>query len=127
MKTILLADDYESIREFCRQELEDEGYRVVTADDGEEAIDLVRKYSPDLVILDLHMPWKGGLKAAEQINSFNPGIPIILLTDHDESCLIEGHGVLAKVCIEKCADLTELKRQIIRTLGSPEADDSFTR
>ena len=41
MKTILLADDKKNIREFCRQELEDEGYRVILARDGREAIQLV--------------------------------------------------------------------------------------
>lgn len=125
MKTILLADDYESIREFCRQELEDEGYRVITADDGAEAIDLVQQHSPDLVILDIHMPGKNGFKAAEQIKTSKPGIPVIFFTDHDRTRVADDHSLLARVCVEKCEDLTELKRQITRVLGSREANERF--
>ena len=121
MKTILLVDDYKSIREFCRQEIEDEGYRVITADDGAEAIDLVRQHSPDLVILDIHMPRKNGLKAAEQIKTFKPAIPVIFFTNHDRTRAAGDRSLNARVCVEKCEDLTELKRHITQILGGAKS------
>ncbi len=87
MKTILLADDEKNIREFCKQELEDEGYRLILARDGREAIKLVRKEQPDLVILDLCMPRLGGLDAIEPIWAIAPEVPIILFTANDEYCV----------------------------------------
>jgi len=81
MTTIVLADDKKNIREFCKQELEDEGYRVILARDGREAIKLVRKERPDLVVLDLCMPRLGGLDAIGPIWAIAPEVPIILFTE----------------------------------------------
>ena len=72
MTTILLADDKKNIRDFCKQELEDEGYHVVLARDGQEAIQLVQQEPPDLVVLDLCMPRVGGLDAVEPIRASPP-------------------------------------------------------
>ena len=122
MKTILLADDHKSIREFCRQELEDDGYRVITACHGAEAIELVEQKTQDLVILDLRMPRKNGFEAAEEIKASEPKLPIIFLTSHDEDCMRDDRGLLAKACVEKREDLTELKREIARVMGSCETN-----
>ena len=68
MTTILFADDCVSIRELLREEFEEEGYRVLTARDGREAVDLFRAERPDLAILDVKMPGKDGLEVARLIN-----------------------------------------------------------
>ena len=125
MTTILLADDKKNIRDFCKQELEDEGYRVILARDGREAIELVRKDTPDLVILDLDMPRVGGLDAIEPIQSIAPGVPVILFTANDEGCMAGGHSRLAVAYVEKSEDLTELKRTIARILASQEGKVPF--
>ena len=116
MATILLADDQKNIRDFCKQELEDEGYRVILARDGREAIRLIRKEPPDLVILDLCMPRVGGLDAVEPIRALAPEIPIILFTANDEDCMTDDRSRHAVACVEKSEDLTELKRAIVRFL-----------
>ncbi len=121
MLTILVADDKKNIREFCKEELEDEGYRVVLACDGQEAIELVQKRPPDIVILDLCMPRLGGLDAVEPIRSLVPDVPIILFTANDEDCLTDARSRHATACVEKSEDLTELKRAINRTLTSRKA------
>jgi CheY-like chemotaxis protein len=122
MKTILLADDHKNIREFCRQELEDEGYRVITACDGAEGIELAQQELPDVVILDIRMPRKNGFEAAEEIKASEPRLPIIFLTSHDEDCMKDDRSLLAKACIEKREDLTELKHGITWVLESREAN-----
>ncbi len=125
MKTILLADDEKNIREFCKQELEDEGYRVILARDGREAIKLFQKERPDLVILDLRMPRLGGLDAIGPIWAIAPEVPVILFTANDEDCVTDGRSRHAVACVEKSEDLTELKRAIVRAMGGHEASEPF--
>ncbi|MCL2789809.1 MAG: response regulator [Desulfobulbus sp.] len=62
MKRILVVDDEAQIRTMLTQMLEQEGYTVHTAENGEEGISLVRRYAFDLVITDMIMPVKDGLK-----------------------------------------------------------------
>ena len=118
MTTILLADDCANIREFCRQELEEEGYRVLLARDGREAVDLVRSERPDLAILDIWMPRVNGLEAAERIAAIYSGIRIILFTNNDELCLRDPRSEFAAACIEKGGDIMELKRTVASVLAS---------
>ena len=59
-RTILIVDDEPNIRGFLKLALEDEGYRVETAADGQDALDKVRRNPPDAVLLDLVMPGVDG-------------------------------------------------------------------
>lgn len=118
MKTILFADDHRSIRDYCRRELEDEGYRVVLARDAAEAVEAVRRERPDAVILDICMPQGGGLSAIEQIKQLAPALPVVFFTANDELCLSDRRSCLASACVEKAADLTELKHVVFRLLSS---------
>jgi CheY-like chemotaxis protein len=125
MKTILLADDNHTVREFCRRELEEEGYRVVLARDGGEAIGVLRRELPDLVVLDICMPRTDGLEAVQRIKEIEPQVPVIFFTSYDEDCLKDRRGQLATACIEKCEDLTELKRVVVRALSSRDEAESL--
>src|SRR5208283_2327956 len=110
MKTILFADDQKNIREYCRRALADEGYRVVVARDGIEALEMFLAETPDLAILDISMPRSNGLEALEQIKCRFPHIPVILFTAHDEDCMRDHRAQLAAACVEKAEDLAQLKR-----------------
>jgi two-component system response regulator VicR len=77
--TILVADDEQNITDVCKRYLELEGYRVVIANDGEEALEIWRKESPNLLILDLMMPKKDGFAVCEEIRTSHD-TPVILLT-----------------------------------------------
>ncbi len=126
MKTILLADDNPGAALLCKTEIEDEGYRVLLAEDGEEAYRLVRDKAPDVVILDISMPGVGGLEALARIKAGHPDIPVILFTGFDEDCLRDRRANLATACVEKKAgDLTELKRAIMRALAYGDAPRSL--
>lgn len=89
-KTILVVDDEVHIRELLRQHLEAEGYHVIQAVDGREAIAQVKQQKPNLVILDLMMPNLNGFDAAAILKN-DPqtmGIPIIILSilgDHERA------------------------------------------
>jgi CheY-like chemotaxis protein len=118
MTTILLAEDNANLRDYCRRELEDEGYRVVAARDGVEATEMFDRESPDLAVLDICMPVKNGLEVAEQIHGVSPQTLIIFFTSFDEACLQDERSRYAAACVEKDADLTELKRVINGLLAS---------
>jgi DNA-binding response OmpR family regulator len=77
--TILVADDERNITDVCRRYLELEGYRVVVADDGHQALELWRSEKPDVVVLDLMMPRIDGWKVCEEIRT-NQDTPVIMLT-----------------------------------------------
>ena len=115
MKTILLADDSKNIRDFCRAALEDDGYRVVLACDGLDAIRAFVEETADLAILDISMPRMTGLEALERLSRFAPQVPVILFTAHEEDCVQDRRALLATACVRKSEDLSELKRAIADT------------
>jgi CheY-like chemotaxis protein len=118
MATLLFADNHKGIREYCQRELEDEGYRVVVARDGAEAVRLTYRYMPDLVILDICMPVVNGLEAIERIKTFQPDVPVIFFTSFDDVCVRDERSRYATACVEKREDLTELKHVVNAALNS---------
>ncbi|MGO8745860.1 MAG: response regulator [Thermoguttaceae bacterium] len=122
LRTILLADDNRNIREFCRATLEDDGYRVVLACDGYEAIRLFSKERPDLAILDISMPKADGLEVLRLIRGWAPHFPVVLFTAHDEDCLYDRRASLAAAVIKKSEDLSELKRVVHREIRASRSE-----
>lgn len=87
-ETVLIAEDESIIRMDLREMLEEEGYEVVEAADGEEAVRLARASAPALVILDIKMPVMDGLTAARTIT--DEGIaPCLILTAFSQRDLVE--------------------------------------
>lgn len=84
MKKILLVDDEESIHLLYRDELEEEGYEVHSAFNGEEALEKLGILSPDLIILDINMPGMNGIEALRRIKEINSEIPVILCSAYQE-------------------------------------------
>ncbi|MBR1939078.1 MAG: sigma-54-dependent Fis family transcriptional regulator [Spirochaetales bacterium] len=82
MATILIADDEKNIRSGLQIAFEDEGYDVLTAENGEIAWKLINTTSVDLVITDIRMPVMTGLDLLEKSSSAYPLLPIIVLTGH---------------------------------------------
>jgi PleD family two-component response regulator len=83
---ILVVDDNKIIRAALRKILEKENHRVITAEDGLEAIKLVMAEQPDLIITDLLMPKMDGMTLIKKLRSHRAGrhVPIIMLTAKDE-------------------------------------------
>jgi len=80
--TVLVADDDRKIIDMLRRTLAYEGYAVLTASDGAEALEKVRTHRPDLIILDRMMPGLEGLEVARRIRAADP-TPILMLTARD--------------------------------------------
>jgi two-component system nitrogen regulation response regulator NtrX len=80
--TILLTDDERSIRRALREILEFEGYQVVEAESGEEALQLIKESSIDLMFLDVMMKGKDGLEVLEILKEWQIDFPVIMLSGH---------------------------------------------
>lgn len=85
-ETILIVEDELDIAELLQYNLNREGFRVLEAGTGEAALDIIRKESPDLVLLDLMLPKIGGLEVCRRVRSDadTRNVPIIMLTAKGE-------------------------------------------
>lgn len=111
MKTILVVDDDESIRNLLTEELKEEGYRVITAPNARDALKIVEQEPLDLVVLDIRMPGMDGLEVLPRILGLKEGLPVILNTaysQYQESFM----SWAADAYLIKSSDLTELKQKI---------------
>jgi DNA-binding response OmpR family regulator len=80
--TILVIDDEKDLIELVRYNLENDGFDVIAATDGQSGLDVVKKHRPDLVVLDLMMPGLDGLQVCQQLRADpqSARIPLIMLT-----------------------------------------------
>lgn len=127
-RTILIADDEPDILEILNFNLESEGYEVIKATNGNEAVVLAKKNKPDLIILDVMMPGKTGFEVCKILRSYNEfekTIIIFLTALNDESTEIKGletggddyitKPISPKVLISR---VNALFRRIIKETGS---------
>ncbi len=80
MNTILIVDDEKSMREFLKILLVKEGYKVFTAQDGDQALELIQKSPVDLVVSDIRMPGISGLELLARIKDHDEDVPVIMIT-----------------------------------------------
>ncbi|PNX50235.1 MAG: two-component system response regulator [Thermoplasmata archaeon M9B2D] len=107
---VLIVDDDPAIRMLYKEELEDEGYEVVIASSGEEALNLFDSENPDIVTLDILMPGMDGIQVLRHMKEKNPRLPIIMSTAYDYR---DDFAIWAsEAYIVKSADLTQLKETI---------------
>ena len=93
VKKILIADDEPDILEIIQYNLQNEGYEVVTAKNGNEAIDQAKRVNPDLIILDIMMPGKNGIEVCNILRlqpAFNDTLIIFLTALSDEVTEVKG-------------------------------------
>jgi two-component system alkaline phosphatase synthesis response regulator PhoP len=93
VKKILIADDEPDILEIIQYNLRNEGYEVITAKNGNEAIDMAKKFQPDLIILDIMMPGKNGIEVCNILRlqpAFNDTLIIFLTALSDEGSEVRG-------------------------------------
>ncbi len=92
-KKVLIADDEQDILEIISYNLANEGYEIYTAKDGNKALDVTRKVHPDLIILDIMMPYKTGIEVCRILRSndeFRDTLIIFLTALNDELSHIKG-------------------------------------
>jgi two-component system, NtrC family, nitrogen regulation response regulator NtrX len=79
---VFIVDDEEGIRESLSGIFEDEGYTVLTAGTAEEALDMLKEQTPDLMFLDVWLPGIDGIQALTKIRESNPELPIVMISGH---------------------------------------------
>jgi DNA-binding response OmpR family regulator len=109
---ILVVDDEVPIRRLCKEELEEEGYEVVTARTGAEAMESFRRESPGLVVLDIKLPDVDGLELLARMKEIRRNVPIIMHTAFDY--MYDLACETADAYVVKSGDFRELKAAIRR-------------
>ena len=92
-RKVLIADDEPDIIEILKYNLVNEGYDVITAKDGDEALEKAKKTQPDLIVLDIMMPKKNGVEVCELLRiqpAFKDTLILFLTALNDESTHIKG-------------------------------------
>ncbi len=120
-KRLLVVDDDPSVREFLKKVLEDTGYEVILAADGEEAADKLDDPKIDLLILDLNMPNRDGWDVLEDAHSDHPLMPVVIVTgmiDQLATMAIPGAAALLQKPIDVPVMLEKIKELLAET---PEA------
>jgi CheY-like chemotaxis protein len=110
-KKILVVEDEEGLRLLYEEELKAEGYEILTARNGREAIQQLEKNKPDLVVLDIVMPVMDGMEALGRIVGKNRKIPVILNTSYP-GYRDDFMSWAADAYVTKSIDLTELKNKV---------------
>jgi len=120
METLLVVDDEAHQRMLYQEELSDEGYQIILARNGKEAVEKVLKIVPDLIVLDIRMPVMDGLEALGKIIGKQRDIPIIIHSAYS-SYKDDFMSWAADDFVVKSADLSELKRKIRVLLDKKKA------
>jgi CheY-like chemotaxis protein len=132
-KTVLVVDDEPDVQRYLATLLEDAGFTVLTASDGEEALEIVRARRPDLISLDLIMPRKSGHRLLYELRKDRAlaRIPVLIVTAHARDELGKGSlqdlldgGVISGpgTYLEKPVNPLTYIRSIQRALGLEEGD-----
>ncbi len=125
---ILLVDDEPLYLRLLKVNLESEGYEIITARNGEEALEIVSQSIPNLIIMDVMMPKMDGISACNRIRQFS-NVPIILLTAlGEEQDRVNGLNIGADDYVVKPFSATELvarvKAVLRRTQGQKDSNES---
>lgn len=103
-RKVLIADDEPDILEILKYNLEKEGYGVVTAKDGDEALDKAKQVTPDLIVLDMMMPKKSGMEVCELLRAqsqFRDTLIMFLTALNDETTQLKGFDTGADDYVSK--------------------------
>jgi DNA-binding response OmpR family regulator len=123
MKRLLIVDDEKNILKLYEKEFKEEGYEVLTASSGLEALQKISSTALDLIILDIRMPDLSGIETLKRIMEFPAKPPIILnsaYTSYKDNFLTWA----ADAYVVKSSDLTELKeraKEVLAKHSSPTA------
>src|SRR5436189_3481890 len=114
---ILIADDEEAARRSLGQILGEDGYEVVLAPDGEEAVRLVAEETPDILLTDLRMPWMDGYELLTRIRQGFPDVSVVIMTAHGTiKSAVEALREGAEDYLTKPIDVEELEHLLDRIL-----------
>lgn len=113
MKQILIVDDERDVREILRDFFKMQGYEVLVAEDGQNALDTFNSNKPDAAIVDIQMPVMDGIKFSKKVLKKNCKFPIIMITGYVEKYSFDDLiGIGVKDVLKKPIDLHILKSKV---------------
>ena len=119
---LLIVDDQYGIRLLLHEIFKKEGYEVFQAANGFQAIDIVIKDCPDLVILDMKIPGMDGVEILKRIKEINKDIKVILMTAYGELDIIEEAKKLGALqYFPKPFDIDEIKKVVREYTSQPQS------
>ncbi len=116
----MIADDHSMIREGLKQLLElEENFKVIAeANDGEECLNVLNTYHPDVLLLDINMPKKNGLEVLMALNNRNYRVKVLILTVHNEvEYLMKAMDIGVDGYLLKDSESSELKKAILTVIN----------
>jgi DNA-binding response OmpR family regulator len=124
MEKVLCVDDDLSLLRLYQEELTEEGYKVILAKDGKEALKKFEKESPNVVVMDIRMPLMDGIETLTAMLGKDRQVPVILNTaypQYRENFMTWG----AEAYVIKSSDLSELKQKIREVLDKRKRTTKF--
>lgn len=121
MPKILVIEDERNLRTLYKNDLERDGYQVVTAGTAPEGIALVESESPDLVVMDIRLPGMDGLEAMAKVLDRHPKLPVVLnsaYSSYQENFM----SWSADAYVVKSSDTDELRARVRELLAARSGD-----
>jgi len=119
MAKLLIVDDEADIRDFAKSFFEKRNIDVITASGGTEALGIIEKEKPDLVLLDIHMEEMSGVEVLKKLRENKNDIKVIMVTGVEEEAIVnEANSWGIKGYIHKPLVLEELEKIVIGELGT---------
>ena len=113
----MIVDDEEGIRNLLKSFFEEQGFPIVTARTGEEAIELVTKEKPSVILLDVTMPGMDGIVTLRKIREINPTVGVVMATSiQDEQTTQQAADLGAHAYVLKPFDLQYLQLVVLSRL-----------
>lgn len=116
MKRILVVDDDDDFREIVVEILAMAGWQPLQAATGQEALDLVAREQPDLIVLDQRMPGLCGDEVIRRLRACHPGLPVVLVTAAKDVAQI-ARSVNVRFYLQKPIGIAELKSMIAQAMA----------
>lgn len=125
-KKVLIVDDQNGIRVLLMEVFSSEGYSTFQASNGKLALDIVKKDTPDLVLLDMKIPGMDGLEILKHIKAINSDIKVIMMTAYGELDMIkEATDLGAIMHFTKPFDIDEMRIAVNMQLRGGESNSRY--
>lgn len=122
-KKVLIVDDQNGIRILLMEVFSSEGYQTFQASNGKLALEIVRKESPDLVLLDMKIPGMDGLEILKHVKAIDRNIKVIMMTAYGELDMIkEATDLGALMHFTKPFDIDEMRMAVNMELRGGESN-----
>ncbi|CAG9620107.1 response regulator [Sutcliffiella rhizosphaerae] len=114
---LLIVDDQYGIRILLNEVFQKEGYQTFQAANGYQALDIVEKHSPDLVLLDMKIPGMDGIEILKRLKAFNSDIQVIIMTAYGELDMIQESKDLGAIThFAKPFDIDEIREAVRKNM-----------